>query len=178
MNLKKNFLITISLIVSLIFFSGCSGKKEDDANTPIVKKVFEPNVQKRAEAYRDLDGGILGNFKKKNSGIFDFANSNVLWRASLKALENIPLQSVSYSGGVLISDWYGNNKESLKIQINFKSDKLATSSIEVKSFKKICSSDANCQVMTGTKNFNAEIKNKILSQARSLSLEEEKKKKN
>ena len=174
MSLKK-YLPSFFLILAILL-SGCTSKKEE-AEVPTKKEIFEPNVQKRTEKYRDSTGGILGNFGKKNSGTFDFANSNVLWRASLKSLENIPLQSASYAGGILVTDWYGNNNESIKIEINFKSDKLESSSIIVKSFIKKCQTTSSCATTSGADTFNTEIKTKILSQARQIALEDNKNKK-
>jgi hypothetical protein len=164
-------------LATLVFLlSNCSGKEKDQGIAK--KKIFEPNVQKRAEAYRDSSGGILGDFKKQNnSGNFEFATSNVLWRATLETLDFIPLQSVSYSGGTLITDWYGNNKESIKIQVNFKSSTLETSSLEVKSFKKTCKNESNCAVAANNSDFNINIKNKILSKARKLNINSKKNKK-
>ena len=170
--MNKNYLMLPCLIL-LIFISGCTSKKEE-VESPKKKEIFEPNVQKRTEKYRDSTGGILGNFNKKNSGTFDFANSNVLWRASLKSLENIPLQSASYAGGIIVTDWYGSNKESIKIEINFKSDKLESSSIVVKSFVRKCQTTSNCATSVGLDSINSEIKTKILAQARQISLDDKK----
>ena len=43
-----------------------------------------------------------------------------MWRASLEVLNNLPLASVSYDAGIIITDWYSLNKnqESIKIVIN------------------------------------------------------------
>ena len=60
--------------------------------------------------------------EKKQGGVFDFASSNELWRASLDIIDFIPLSSVNYSGGIIISDWYSSNNnpnESIKITIDF-----------------------------------------------------------
>ena len=55
------------------------------------------------------------------SGDFQFASSNPLWRASLEKLNFIPIANASYSGGVIITDWYddGVKSESVKISIHF-----------------------------------------------------------
>ena len=46
-------------------------------------------------------GFRLSNFGKSNSGTFDFASSNELWRASLDTLEFMPLALANYSGGII-----------------------------------------------------------------------------
>ena len=32
-----------------------------------------------------------------------------MWRASLEVLDFIPLTTVDYSGGMIITDWYSDN---------------------------------------------------------------------
>ena len=39
-----------------------------------------------------------------------FASANELWRASLDTLDFMPLSSVNYSGGIIITDWYSDGK--------------------------------------------------------------------
>ena len=57
----------------------------------------------------------LGN--KKTT--YEFSTSNPMWRASLETLDFIPLTTVDYSGGMIITDWYsegsGNENQSLKL---------------------------------------------------------------
>ena len=44
-----------------------------------------------------------------------------MWRASLETLDFIPLTTVDYSGGMIITDWYsdnsGNPMKQLKITL-------------------------------------------------------------
>ena len=64
-------------------------------------------------------GCTLKSFGNTKGGVFEFASSNELWRASLDVIDFMPLSSVNYSGGVIISDWYSsqkNSKESIKYQ--------------------------------------------------------------
>ena len=170
--IKKTLLI-------LIFFSlllGCSAK--DDGTTE--KKVYEPNIDKRARAAADKiidkEGGIFG---KKGSTTYEFATSNVLWRATLKTLDFMPMANASYSGGVIITDWYSseNSNESMKIYVQFTSNELATSSLNIKSYIKKCDTSLKCSIKNGSDKVNNEILNKIVSEARTLSLQESSKKK-
>ena len=125
--------------------------------------------------------GIFDSARSRMGGTsYEFATSNVLWRASLQSLKGMPIASANYSGGVLISDWIDSEEvgSTYKIQINFKSSELAVSSLDVQTFLKKCSSNyTNCKLSTGSEETSAAIKNKILNTARSLTIAEEKNKK-
>ena len=125
--------------------------------------------------------GIFDAARSRMGGTsYEFASSNVLWRASLQSLKGMPIASANYSGGVLISDWIDSDEvgSTYKIQINFKSNELAVSSLDVQTFLKKCSSNyTNCKLSTGSDETSAAIKNKILNTARSLTIAEEKNKK-
>ena len=47
----------------------------------------------------------------EKGGKFEFANANPLWRASLDVIDFMPLLSVDYGGGIIITDWYGEENE-------------------------------------------------------------------
>ena len=62
-------------------------------------------------------GKALGSNRKTN---YEFSTSNPMWRASLETLDFLPLTTVDYSGGMIITDWYSDtssNKESIKISL-------------------------------------------------------------
>jgi hypothetical protein len=52
---------------------------------------------------------------KSKGGVFDFASSNGLWRASLDVIDFMPLSSVNYSGGIIITDWYSENSNQMRV---------------------------------------------------------------
>ena len=56
-----------------------------------------------------------------------------MWRASLEILDFLPMTTVDYSGGVIISDWYAdNNKDgSIKISIRFLSNEVRSDSLKI-----------------------------------------------
>ena len=76
--------------------------------------------------------------QRKNT-IYEFSSANPIWRATLKVLEDIPLNTANYAGGIISTDWYttGGSKESVKIQVVFYENKVAVSAFDVKTFKKI-----------------------------------------
>ena len=122
------------------------------------------------------NGGIFNSAKQRKSGnTYDFATSNVMWRATLSSLDFLPLQSVNYSGGVVITDWYSNSinsNESIKIEVRFLSDETSSSSINILSYKKICE-NLNCKTLKMDEKFNKKIKNQIMEEVRKLKIQEE-----
>ena len=87
------------------------------------------NAQERAKKNIEEGRGYsIGNIlnRDKNTN-YEFSTSNPMWRASLEILDFLPLTTVDYSGGMIISDWYTNNtssnEESIKISVRFLSMK-------------------------------------------------------
>ena len=74
----------------------------------------------------------------KKGGKFEFANANPLWRASLDIIDFMPLLSVDYGGGLIITDWYGeeNENDSIKISIQFLSNEIRSDALNIKVFTK------------------------------------------
>ena len=103
-----------------IFLNACNGKipGADARKFPADPKQ---RVKKNLEEGRGFTlNKAFGSGKR--GGTFDFASSNELWRASLDVIDFMPLTSVNYSGGIIITDWYsdGNSSnESIKISIRF-----------------------------------------------------------
>ena len=59
---------------------------------------------------------------RKGKTNYEFSTSNPMWRASLETLDFLPLTTVDYSGGMIITDWYSDNNsqsESIKISVRF-----------------------------------------------------------
>ena len=162
-----------------LIFIGCS--KVDPVTGEKVN--IEPNPVKRAEEFRDKGGGLFGDIGKigQNTGggaIVNFASSNVMWRATLKSLEFLPLLNADYAGGIIIYDWYSeaqNPQEQVKISIQFLSNELRSDSIKITAHKRICDNINRCINSTIDKKFNDDIKENIISTARSLKIEEAKK---
>ena len=163
--------IVFIIILNLI---SCTSSKNDG-------EQIEPNVQKRAEAEAKKGGGIiLFGGDKKNSGTIDFSSTNVMWRATLKTLNFLPLVSADYSAGLIVTDWYSEQKlgkEQIKIQVSFLSNDLRSESIVVSSFKRICEPSGICTNSSVNESVNKEIKDSIITNARLLKIEETKNKK-
>ena len=168
----------VFLIILGVFVTSCSNpfsKKtaENQENKLTKKKRFEPDLAKRSR--EEMGKSIFSSGPKKEE--YTFASDNIIWRASLNALKKLPLSEVNYSGGVLVTDWYGNSpKESLKITVIMKSPDVKASSLEIVSHKKICDETMiKCQIKKGSDSFNQKIKDAILEEARILSIDKVKK---
>jgi hypothetical protein len=167
------------LLISFFLLS-CSGK---DPTTGEVVRI-EPNPDKKAREFADKGGGIFGDInrigKSSGGGSFEFASSNVLWRATLKSLDFLPILNADYSGGIIIYDWYSqtnNPKEQIKISVQFLNNELRSDSIKITAHKKICETVERCSNSTLDQNFANSIKDSIIASARTLKIEEARKEK-
>ena len=103
-----------------------------------------------------------------NSTTYEFASSNELWRASLDAIDFMPLASVNYSGGVIITDWYSNNQnsnENIKISIRFLTNEIRSDALDLNIFYRDCDSSNRCKIIEKQGNLVAELKKEILKKA-------------
>jgi len=162
------------ILICLLFINHCA--KVD----PITgeKILIEPDTRKKSREFVDKGVGIFGDIgKNKSGGVFEFASSNVLWRATLKTLDFLPLANADYSGGVVIYDWYSNKteKELIKVSVRFLSNELRTSSLEIVGHKKICDDSGKCYTEKLNNKFTEEIKDYIITKARLLKIEDTKK---
>lgn len=172
--IKFNKLVIFGTFSLFLLVSSCSTSNKDEER-------LEPNVNVKTREFADRGGGILGDFNKKtSSNTFEFASSNILWRATLKSLDFLPLLNADYSGGVIIYDWYSqsnNPKEQIKISVRFVNNELRSDSVVVTAHKKICDNLDKCSNSTIDQNFSNSIKESIITSARALKIEESKKEK-
>jgi hypothetical protein len=172
------YLFKIFAIFS-IFITIISCAKTDQVTGE--KVLVEVSPEKRARDFADKGGGIFGDIgKRSGSTTFEFASSNVLWRATLKSLDFLPLLNADYSGGIIIYDWYSqtnNPKEQIKISVQFLNNELRSDSIKITAHKKICETTERCSNSTLDQNFANSIKDSIIASARTLKIEEAKKEK-
>ena len=167
----KKILSFITIFAIAMLLQSC--KPEIDPVTG-KKKEYEPNVDKRMRKSVDEKGSIIfGGGKSADT----LANTNILWKASLEVLDFVPLAVASYNGGIISTEWYGNEKEKIKFEITFVSSELTPSSFTVKSFKQLCNPSGGCVTNRGSSELNNQLKSKIIDKARSLSIQREKNKK-
>jgi Domain of unknown function (DUF3576). len=89
-----------ALIFSLIFMNSCGIYRPVDA------REYPPDPKLRVKKNLEEGRGFRLMGSNKKGGVFDFASSNELWRASLDTIDFMPLVSANYSGGIIITDWY------------------------------------------------------------------------
>ena len=128
-NLKLNNFIKSSLLIILLMLTACNYSKVDQRTAPDGSKA---KARKNLEEGKGVSLGNLG--KKLGKTSYEFSTSNPMWRASLETLDFLPLTTVDYSGGVIITDWYSqkNNLESIKITIRFLSNEIRSRSLKSK----------------------------------------------
>ena len=179
---SKKYLVKIFKILSFVtlfgfLLYGCNGKLPgaDARKFPADPKL---RVKKNLEEGR---GFKLNDMLKSGSkaGVFEFASSNELWRASLDVIDFMPLASVNYSGGIIITDWYSNEKsqnESIKISIRFLTNEIRSDSLSIKVFTRKCKESLiNCKYIDSNKSLVAELKKEILKRATKFQLENKEK---
>ena len=163
---KKLVFLIGGIIVSSLLVS-CGGIWD-----PADARKVSPNAQDRVR--KNLEEGrgftLMDGVKRGNSGEFDFASSNELWRASLDTIDFMPLASANYSGGIIITDWYSsgsNVNESIKISIRLLTNEIRSDALDIKVFHKNCGQNDSCQVSQKKGSLVAELNKKILSKAAS-----------
>ncbi len=165
----------VKIIACFILFSSvvsCGGfQKVDTRKTPV-------NAQERAKKnIKEGRGVSLGEAFKRGGTNYEFSTSNPLWRATLDILDFLPLSTVDYSGGVIISDWYtdnANKDQALKITVRFLSNEVQTNSIKVTVHKKKCSVNQTCNVEVFKSRIQEELIASILKEAAILKKQQKK----
>jgi len=176
MILKIQYSKILGLFLIITFLMNCA--KVDPVTGE--KVIIEPDTRKKAREFADKEGGIFGDLGRSGnkSTTFEFGTSNVLWRATLKSLDFLPLLNADYSGGIIIYDWYSQNnnpREQIKISVQFLNNELRSDSVKIIAHKKICDTSDRCSNSTLDQNFANSVKENIIASARALKIEEAKK---
>ena len=159
--------IIIYLLIFIFPLSGCGNnffKRSDIKDNPV-------NVNERVKKNIELGKGIRFGKGGSKGGTFDFASSNELWRASIDVLDFVPFSNASYSGGILITEWFdGNssdqNSRDLKITVRFLTNEIRSDALDISIHEKICKINTlNCKVSKISSNLENEIKVAILKRA-------------
>ena len=153
MTIKNITKILLFSLLTCFFLQSCNGKLPGgDA------RKFPADPEKRVQQNLNERGGT-----------FDFASSNELWRASLDVIDFMPLSSVNYSGGIIITDWYSaeqNSNESIKVSIRFLTNEIRSDALDIKVFNRKCvKSLIDCKIINSDGVLVTELKKEILKKA-------------
>ena len=177
--MKTKYFLLIFSLISLLILSACKNpfRYTDAREIPVDGRE---RVKKNIEEGR----GITIFSDKPKGGVFDFASSNELWRASIEVLDFVSFTNASYSGGIIITDWFSgntnsneNNQRELKITVRFLSNEIRADGIKIVIHEKVCTDKAkiNCNISKIKSNIGNDIKLAILKKAALLKKETEKK---
>lgn len=160
-NIFRNLLI---IILSFFLFSGCIKFKKVDA-----RKDPLTGTERAKKNIEEGRGASISNVRKAlGSTNYEFGTSNPMWRAALESLDFLPLSTVDYSGGLIISDWYNddiNSSESIKITVRFLSNEISSNSLKIQLHKKVCDKQLNCTSKIFKSSITEELTKAILSKA-------------
>ena len=106
-----------SIFFVFILLTNCGGLSKVDA-----RKTPTNALERARKNIEEGRGSGLSGIIRGGKTNYEFSSSNPMWRASLELLDFLPLTTVDYSGGVIISDWYSDStksNESIKISVRF-----------------------------------------------------------
>ena len=162
--IRFKLIYVILCLAILIGLNSCGlYKRSDVKDNPV-------NVDERVRKNIKEGRGIRFGKGATRGGDFDFASSNPLWRASIEIFDFVPLTNASYSGGIIITDWFSaenknpENSRDLKITVKFLTNEIRADAVEVTIFEKICKSE-NCSTNKIESKLEKEIKLAILKKA-------------
>mgnify|MGYP001232947392 CR=1 FL=1 len=170
-------IISMILLISFLFLSSCNALKNDRAMKSDRPLQAEDKRRQNIKEGRGVSlGKVLGRGGNTN---YEFSTSNPMWRASLEILDFLPLATVDYSGGIIITDWYAEDsskQDSIKISLRFLSNDIRSESLKVIVHQKECTSSQNCVVsLLSSSKIKEELHSEILRRAALLEKESNKK---
>jgi len=168
----------IPAFLVLLILSSCGGfklpKPGDARKTPASGK--ERALKNIKEGRGVSIGGALGN--KKTT--YQFSTSNPMWQATFDVIDFMPLVTVDYAGGMIITDWYADantTNDSLKFTIRFLSNEVRPDSLKIIIHKKTCKTQSNnCIVQKIASKLEDTIRSQIMIKAVTLEAASKKKK--
>ena len=163
--MKTNLIKFITLIFFTTFLLNSCGlyKRSDVKDNPV-------NVNDRVKKNIQEGRGIRFGKGATRGGDFDFASSNPLWRSAIDTLDFVPLTNASYSGGIIITEWFSseNNSENtnreLKITVRFMTNEIRADALKIMVFEKSCIQN-NCKTKKIKSKLEGELKLAILKKA-------------
>ncbi len=181
-NNKTILTVIISILICSLVTSCGVGKKLKGLHKPVDLRNSPLDPDERARKNIEEGRGVsLGGLGGNKSTTYEFSTSNPMWRASLEVLDFIPLSTVDYSGGMIITDWYSDGadtgQEAIKISVRFLSNEIRSDSLKIIVHRKICLASENCKVnlLPGNSKIKSELLSVILRKASLLQKSSKKK---
>jgi len=167
----------ITAFLVLLILTSCGGfklpKAGDARKIPAEGKA---RARKNIEEGRGISlGGALGGRKTT----YQFSTSNPMWQATFDVIDFMPLVTVDYAGGMIITDWYADSNttnDSLKFTIRFLSNEIRADSLKIIIHKKTCKTQSNCIVQKIASKLEGTIRSQIMTKAAVLEAASKKKK--
>ena len=161
-----------------LLFLSCGVLKPEKVNTREVPINAQERARKNIEEGK---GTSLQSLIGRRGGTnYEFSTSNPMWRASLEILDFLPLSTVDYSGGLIITDWYSENDSdnSIKITVRFLDNEIRADSLKVIVHNKNCSSEQTCKInLLNESSIRSELSTAIIRKAAELEFAQKNKKK-
>ena len=169
----------IPAFLVLLILSSCGGfklpKPGDARKTPASGKE---RALKNLEEGRGISLGKTFGGSKKTT--YQFSTSNPMWQATFDVIDFMPLVTVDYAGGMIITDWYADantTNDSLKFTIRFLSNEVRPDSLKIIIHKKTCKIQSNnCIVQKIASNLEDTIRSQIMTKAAAIEAASKKKK--
>ena len=167
----------IPTFLVLLILSSCGGFK-----LPKPGDARKIPVEGKERARKNLEEGrgiSLGNLGGNRNTTYQFSSSNPMWRATFDVIDFMPLVTVDYAGGLIITDWYADantTNDSLKFTIRFLSNEIRPDSLKIIIHKKTCKTQSDCIVQKIASKLEDTIRSEIMAKAVVLAAAGKKKK--
>ena len=166
--MKKLAKLSVILTLLTIALTACEvlkPKKVDVRGRP------DSAIDRARKNVEEGKGVSIKGLMKGRGTTFEFSTSNPMWRASLDILDFLPLVTVDYAGGLIISDWYSDSSDSnnsLKVTVRFLTNQIQSNSLKVSVHKKVCDKNGSCNVRLIKSKISEELSKSILVKAAEL----------
>ena len=151
-------------IFTLFLLNSCGWYKRSDVRDNPV------NVDERVQRNIEEGRGFRFGGGATRGGDFDFASSNPLWRGAIDVFDFVPLTNASYSGGIIITEWFSAesdnvNRRELKITVRFMTNEIRADALQILVFEKKCDTNNDCKTKKIKSKLEGELKLAILKKA-------------
>ena len=168
----------IPAFLVLLILSSCGGFKLPKAGD--ARKVSASGKERAKKNLEEGRGISIGRALSNKKTTYQFSTSNPMWQAAFDVIDFMPLVTVDYAGGMIITDWYTDSNttnDSLKFTIRFLSNEVRPDSLKIIIHKKTCKTQStNCIVQKIASKLEDTIRSQIITRAATLEAASKKKK--